>query len=102
MSDLWSLTQLIKEFDLSLSPATMGRALVRAEVMRDVSYLSTTGSGKEKIFREIMPDYMEFGINRTTMHEFKTEPRFYSQTFPSLVFLVIKQLTNELQVMNEL
>jgi len=96
-----SLTALVKAFDLSLSPATIGKALVKAEIMRDMTYLSTTGSGKEKFFREIMPAYMEYGINRTKMHEFKTEPRFYIDRFPDLVVKVLEQLTKEAGAMYE-
>jgi hypothetical protein len=95
VGDLWSLTKLVKHFDLSLSPATIAKALIKAEIMWEMTYLSTTGSGKEKVFKEIMSDYLEYGINRTTMHEFKTEPRFYIDRFPDLVVLVIKQLSKE-------
>lgn len=90
---------MIKAFDLSLRPDTIGAALVRVGVLREVSYLSTTGSGKEKSFREISPDFLEFGVNRLTMHEFKTEPRFYLNRFPDLVGIVTDQLVKEAQGM---
>jgi hypothetical protein len=97
---VYSLTQLVKQFDLSLNPNAISEALVRAGVMREVSYLSTTGSGQEKFFREIAPGFLEFGINRWTAHEFKTEPRFHSNRFPDLVRIVIGQLAKEAQAMS--
>ncbi|MDP3876277.1 MAG: hypothetical protein Q8Q50_04785 [Methylobacter sp.] len=91
-----SLTSLVKLFDVSLSANTIGSALLKAGVLREVSYLSTTGSGEEKHFREIPPAFLEFGVNRRTVHEFKTEPRFYAERFPELMIIVMKQLESEI------
>lgn len=90
-----SLKDLCALYDLSLNPACIYVALVKSGVMRDVYYLSTTGSGDNKCFREISPDFMHFGINRKTMHEFRTEPRFYVDQFPALVELAVNQIKSE-------
>ncbi|WFP48532.1 hypothetical protein PL263_10445 [Methylomonas sp. EFPC3] len=90
------MKDLCAHYDLSLNPSSIGKALVNTGVMREISYLSTTGSGEEKQFKEIVPDYLEFGVNRKTMHEFKTEPRFYIDKFPQLLEIAVKQIQLEL------
>lgn len=95
--DARSLKDLCAHYDLSLNPASIHNALVNAGVMRTVSYLSTTGSGEEKTFKEIVPDYLHLGINRRSMHEFKTEPRFYIDSFPQLLAIVVRQIHQELK-----
>lgn len=88
--------------DLSLNPASIYIALIKAGVIREVGYLSTTGSGEEKYFREISPDYMDFGINRKTMHEFRTEPRFYVDRFFIVLGFAVKQIQDELDQVTRL
>lgn len=95
MREYASLTSLVKHFDLSLHPITISNALLKAGILREVSYLSTTGSGKEKSFKEIVPEGLIFGVNRWTAHDFKTEPRFFVDSFHDLVTLVIDQLIKE-------
>jgi len=68
-----------------LHPVAVSDILVNIGIMRDVVYESTTGSGKEKHFREITHEYLEFGENIKTRHKFKTEARFYVDRFPELI-----------------
>jgi hypothetical protein len=97
----YSLTKLIKHNDLSLSPSTLYKALTKAGVLRDETYLSTTGSGAEKSYRVINDDYLDFGQNVWTAHEFKTEPRFYAELFPDLVVIALQQIAQEIEGLTE-
>lgn len=88
----YAAKDLLSDYGNVMSPTTLLDALVRAGVMREVEYLSTTGSGELKRFREITPEHVRFGINKKTAHEFRTNPQFYVPTFPELLVIAAEQI----------
>jgi hypothetical protein len=93
-----SLTKLCKSHDLSLDAAAILKVLIKIDVIEVLEYPSTTGSGELKKYKSINKMYARFGENTPTMHEFRTEPRFYPNVFSELITLVVEQI--KLECMN--
>lgn len=92
-----TLKALIAEHDVSFDASTIMNALIRAGHAELVEYPSTTGSGALKSFKRLTTDGEKYGHNKSTMHPFKTESRFYSETFPEMLGEVVKQLSKEVE-----
>lgn len=88
-----SLTGLVKTTGISLNAASINQALIKAGLAEEVEYASTSGSGEIKKYVRLTGT--EYGINRATMHEFRTEMRFYPNRFPDLLRAVARQITTE-------
>lgn len=91
-----SLTSLVKDAGISLNAASLLTALVRTELAETVEYPSTTGSGEIKTFVRLTEAGLKYGVNKSTMHEFKTDPRFFAETFPKLLRVVHLQIEHEI------
>ncbi|MCR5941126.1 hypothetical protein FG152_09855 [Ochrobactrum sp. XJ1] len=91
-----SLTNLVKDAGISLNAASLLAALVRTELAETVEYPSTTGSGEVKSFVRLTETGLSYGLNKPTMHEFKTDPRFFAETFPELLHVVHLQIGREI------
>ena len=92
-----AVTKLLEKYKTSLNAACMLKCLTASGVLRDVNYESTSGSGEIKTFKEISPDHIKYGANIPTMHELKTEPRFYSERFVELLEIAVCQLKSEIE-----
>jgi len=55
-----------------------------------------SGSGVIKSYKSITGEYLDYGKNVWTQHEFKTEPRFYAEAFTALMMSVFEQLGKEI------
>lgn len=91
-----SLTNLVKDTKISLNAASLLAALVRTEFAETVEYPSTTGSGEIKSFVRLTESGLRFGVNAPRMHEFRTDPRFFAETFPELLRVVHLQIGREI------
>lgn len=91
------LKTLIADHGVSFDASTIMASLVRSGLAENFEYLSTTGSGAKKSFKKLTPAGERFGINKPAMHEFKTEARFFAETFPQLLSLVVDQLKKEVE-----
>lgn len=89
------ITKLLERYETSLNAACVLKCLTESGVLRDIHYESTTGNGAPKSFKEIPPEHNKFGVNLPTLHEFKTEPRFYAENFVELLHIVVEQLKKE-------
>ena len=96
-TDTVSLQSLIKTFDLPLDPASVNMTLERIGILEKVYYQSTTGSGATKSFIALTTAGLKYGVNLGTMHEFRTEPRYFEDTFPELMTLVVKQIAADVE-----
>ena len=92
-----SLTKLIKTHQLSISPSSVFNLLTAAGVVEIKQYPSTTGSGVMKSYKHINDSYSDYGKNVWTQHEFKTEARFYEESFQALMLIVFEQLGKEIK-----
>jgi len=97
--DAHSLTKLIKQHQLSISPNSVFNLLTAAGVIEIKEYPSTTGSGVIKNYKSIADGFLDYGKNVWTQHEFKTEPRFYVDSFTALMMIVFEQLMEEIKKM---
>lgn len=71
-------------------------ALVKTGHAEVFQYASTTGSGAMKSFKRLTDQAEQFGVNKASMgHPFKTEPKFYAETFADLLNVVVCQLQGE-------
>lgn len=95
----YSLTQLSKETKTSLNAASILSAIIKTDLANEVEYVSTSGSGEIKKFVQLSDSGLRYGENRATIHEFKTEPRFYAKTFPELLASIILQLDAEVKAL---
>jgi hypothetical protein len=68
-----------------LDAASFFNGLAIGGVMEKKTYLSTTGSGEEKYYWVIADDWLQFGANKGTVHEFRTEPVFLPEAIPALL-----------------
>ncbi|WP_095169654.1 hypothetical protein [Pseudomonas sp. Irchel 3H3] len=89
------LKSLIAEHGVSFDASTIMNALLKTGHAENFEYASTTGSGAMKSFKKLTSTGEKFGINKPAMHPFKTESRFYDETFPEMLSVVIKQLSKE-------
>ncbi|MBM1191615.1 MULTISPECIES: hypothetical protein [Pseudomonas] len=94
-----SLKALIAERGVSFDASTIMSALLKAGHAENFEYASTTGSGAMKSFKKLTSAGEKFGINKPAMHPFKTEARFYDETFPELLGVVVKQLSKEVDAL---
>jgi hypothetical protein len=62
----------------------MFRLMISRGLMREVEYLSPTGSEERKTFKELIGERLRFGENVHKHHEFRTELKFYLSRFPDL------------------
>ncbi|KPA87256.1 hypothetical protein PF66_06166 [Pseudomonas asplenii] len=90
-----TLKSLIADHDVSFDANTILNALIKSGHAENFEYASTTGSGQMKSFKRLTEPGMQFGTNKSTMHPLKTEPRFYEETFPGLLEIVVTQLHRE-------
>lgn len=90
-----SLTTLLKISGSSLNAAAMFNALLRTGHGQIVEYESTTGSGEVKSFFALTESGLAYGTNRSTLHEFKTEARFYPDKFRELLIIVAQAILAE-------
>ncbi|NVZ62023.1 hypothetical protein HX867_08010 [Pseudomonas gingeri] len=89
------LKALLADRNVSFDATTILNALVKSGHAENSEYASTTGSGQLKSFKRLTESGMQFGTNKSTMHPLKTEPRFYEETFPELLKVVVTQLHHE-------
>ncbi len=68
-----------------LDAASFFNGLAIGGIMQKKTYLSTTGSGEEKYYWVITDDWLQFGANKPTMHDFRTEPQFLPEAIPALL-----------------
>jgi len=97
--DPHSLTKLIKQHHLSISASSVFNLLTAAGVIEIKEYPSTTGSGVMKNYKSITDGFSDYGKNVWTQHEFKTEPRFYTDSFAALMMIVFEQLGKEIKAL---
>lgn len=90
-----SLTTLLKLSNCSLNAACIYSALRKTGHAEMIEYPSTTGSGEIKSYLSLTEAGEAFGLNRGTMHDFKTEARFYPQKFGALLAIVAAQIAAE-------
>ena len=90
-----SLKALIAERGVSFDASTIMNALLKSGHAENFEYDSTTGSGAKKSFKKLTSAGEKFGINKPAMHPFKTEARFYDETFPEMLGIVVTQLGKE-------
>ncbi len=90
-----AITRLLKAHDLSLNAATIYIALIRAGILREVEYVSSSGSGEIKKFRQLTEKGIQYGENVETVSEIRTEPRFYPERFPKLFSMATDQIKKE-------
>ena len=92
-----SLKVLIADHGISFDASTIMAALIKTGLAENFEYPSTTGSGTLKSFKKLTPSGEQFGVNQPAMHPFKTEARFFAETFPQLLSLVIDRLRHEVE-----
>lgn len=91
-----SLKALITDHGVSFDASTIMNALLKAGYAENFEYASTTGNGVMKSFRRLTEQGEAFGVNKPSMgHPFKTEARFYGETFPEMLNVVVEQLQKE-------
>mgnify|MGYP006151531025 CR=1 FL=1 len=91
-----TLKSLIADHAVSFDAATIINALVKTGHAEVFQYPSTTGSGVMKSFKRLTVQAERFGVNKASMgHPFKTEPKFYVETFADLLHVVVAQLHKE-------
>lgn len=83
---------LLAEIGSRLDATSFLNGLELAGYVSRVEYLSTTGSGEVKHFVRINDNHLGIGQNKKTMHEFKTEARFFRGGFESLVVVSCRAL----------
>jgi len=92
----YTLKKLVQFYDVSLNPATINLAMKRMGLTKDIEYISTTGSGEIKTFVAFTDKGEKYGFNRSGgFHPFKTECRFYAETFPELIVEIGQHITKE-------
>jgi NAD-dependent DNA ligase len=91
-----TLTSLLDEHSCSMDANSIMRVMMRYGLAEDAEYISTTGSGEVKRFRRLTDEGLNYGVNEASSgHDIKTSPRFYMDTFPALVSLVVSYLHKE-------
>lgn len=77
--------RLLSENSLPLTPESLLNCLEGRGLVVRKTYVSTTGTGEIKEFLAISDDWLHIGANLGNhFHPFKTEPRFYSDSFQSV------------------
>lgn len=90
-SDALAAKALLQEINSPLNAASFLAGLALSGLAEQCEYLSTTGSGEKKHFLQLTESGLAYGINQSNpMHKFKTEPRFWSESFPQLHLHVAK------------
>lgn len=91
-----SLKALIADHGVSFDASTIMNALLKAGYAESFEYASTTGNGVMKSFRKLTDQGEGFGVNKASMgHPFKTEAKFFGETFPQMLDVVVEQLRKE-------
>lgn len=90
-----SLKALISEHGVSFDASTIMNSLLKSGHMENFEYSSTTGSGAVKSFKKLTLAGEQYGLNKSTMHPLKTEPRFFEETFPQMLHVVVEHLRSE-------
>lgn len=80
-----SATDLLSKRDSIYDAATLFRAMERAGLLAVIEYPSTTGTGEVKTFKALTEKGLAYGENKKTVHDFKTECRFYDAAFDELL-----------------
>ena len=83
---------LLAEIGSGLDATSFFNGLELSGIVARVEYLSTTGSGEVKQFVKIDDGHLNIGQNKKTMHEFKTEARFFRDGFEPLVVVSCRAL----------
>ena len=96
-----SLTNLVKDKGISLNAASLLAAIVKTPLAEIAEYVSTTGSGEIKKFVRLTDAGLKYGINRTGVHEFKTEVRFYPHTFHEFLAVVHEYIGREIAALSD-
>jgi len=52
-----------------------------------------------KSYKHIPDSYLNYGKNAGTVHEFRTEARFYEDSFQALMVVAYEQFGNEITTM---
>lgn len=90
------LKSLIADHGVSFDAATIMNALVKTGHAEVFQYASTTGNGVMKSFKRLTDQAEHLGVNKASMgHPFKTEPKFFAETFADLLDVVVRQLQDE-------
>lgn len=92
----YSLTELCDLYLTVLTPEVINKCLVEEGVIRKMHYESTTGSGEIKNYMELSPEFGYLGENsKHEFHKIKSYVRFYENSFPVLLGIVISRLEKE-------
>lgn len=78
-------TDLLAKRGSIYDAATLFRAMEKAGLLAVVEYPSTTGTGEAKTFKALTENGLTYGVNKKTIHKFKTECRFYDAVFDELL-----------------
>ncbi|MEN9396681.1 MAG: hypothetical protein RLZ81_1211 [Pseudomonadota bacterium] len=85
-----------------LDAASFYNGLLLAGLMKEVEYESTTGSGKIKKFLRLVDGTEQIGFNRESgFHEFKTESRFYVDSFYDAYILSVNSIAQHASALFE-
>lgn len=96
-----TLTALLDEYSCSLDANSIMRVMMKYGLAEDAEYISTTGSGEVKRFRRLTDEGLNYGINEASSgHDIKTSPKFYVDTFHTLISLVVSFLQKESEEMH--
>ena len=73
---------LLRDYQLPLDANAFFNGLELGGMIQRTPYESTTGSGEIKHFLQLVGDGLLVGENKPSgWHEFKTEPKFFDDTF---------------------
>ena len=75
----------LAEIESPLDASSFFNGLAIGGVMEKRKYLSTTGSGEEKYYWVIKDEWLQFGANKGTLHEFRTDPVFQPSAVSALL-----------------
>lgn len=85
---------LLQQHDLPLDANSLCKGLALSGAMKEVEYLSTSGSGEVKTYWQFTGEGEAFGENKKNrFHEFKTEPRFFERGFLNTYLVACKAIT---------
>lgn len=85
-----------------LDAASFYNGLLLAGLMEEVEYESTTGSGEIKTFLRLVDGTEQLGFNKKSgFHEFKTEPRFYVDSFTDAYILSVNAIAQHASALYE-
>ncbi|WP_153000085.1 hypothetical protein [Pseudomonas syringae] len=93
-----TLKALVAEHGVSFDAATIMSALINAGYAENFQHPSTTSSGEMKSFKRLTDLGQRFGVNKPPRgHLFKIDPKFFFESFFSMLNVVGVQLSAEIQ-----